>query len=134
VTGGRRLAANRANARAGTGPRTSAGKARSAVNAQRHGLTLPVTRDPVLGAQVEALARAIAGADAPTSLLGLARAIAEAEIDLMRVRRARRNLMARLGDAPGVGLAALDGYERRSLSRRKFAVRAYDAARLVAKR
>src|SRR5689334_2077142 len=35
----KQLAANRANARCGTGPRTAAGKARSAQNARKHGFT-----------------------------------------------------------------------------------------------
>ena len=134
MIGERRRAANRANARAG-GPRTAAGKDASAKNAHRHGLTLPVMGDPALAAQVERLARAIAGANATPQSLELARAIAEAEVDLMRVRRARQDLVARVLDDRDEGsvscarLARLDLYERLGLSRRKFAVRAYDAAR-----
>lgn len=135
MTSARQLVTNRANARASTGPTTAAGKAVSANNARRHGLTLPVTGDPVAAAQVEALARAIAGAHATPQCLDLARRIAEAEVDLVRVRRARHDLMARVRDDRDVEpaicarLARLERYERCSLSRRKFAVRAYDAAR-----
>jgi hypothetical protein len=35
----KKLEANRANARKGTGPRTQAGKARSRLNSRKHGLT-----------------------------------------------------------------------------------------------
>ena len=40
MTSARKLEANRRNARASTGPRTAAGKARAAQNARRHGLSL----------------------------------------------------------------------------------------------
>jgi hypothetical protein len=43
VTSERKRAANRRNARAGTGPRTAAGKARVAHNARRHDLNEAVT-------------------------------------------------------------------------------------------
>lgn len=126
----RRRAANRANSRAG-GPKTDAGKDAAAKNAHCHGLTRPVMRDPALAAQVDTLARAIAGARATPRLLDLARRIAEAEVDLMRVRRLRQDLVSHGIDDPAVRarLTTLERYERRGLSRRKFAVRAYDAAR-----
>ena len=57
--------ANRSNALASTGPRTSAGKAISARNARRHGLNLPALRDSALADEIAALAREIAGPDAP---------------------------------------------------------------------
>ena len=64
MTGARKIEANRRNARASTGPRTGAGKARAAQNARRHGLNLPARYDPTRAAEIVALARAIAGADA----------------------------------------------------------------------
>jgi len=57
----RKRAANCANARSSTGPRTAAGKTRAAKNALRHGLRSPVLSDPVLMAEVESLAKEIAG-------------------------------------------------------------------------
>lgn len=64
MSAARRREANRANARASTGPKTRAGKARSAGNARRHGLSLPALRDPALSHEIVALARAIVGAEA----------------------------------------------------------------------
>ena len=88
-----KIKANRENSRASTGPRTRYGRARAARNALRHGLSLPVGSDPVLSEQVEALAREIAGADANAEIQDSARLIAEAQIDLRRVRQARHQLL-----------------------------------------
>jgi enoyl-CoA hydratase/carnithine racemase len=82
----RKLQANRANAGASTGPKSAAGKRRSARNARRHGLAVPVWSDVKLAAKAEQLASAIAGPHAPAALLALARPIAEAQIDLARAR------------------------------------------------
>jgi hypothetical protein len=182
LTSNRKTEANRANARASTGPNTLRGRARSARNAFRHGLSLPVQSDQALSEEVQALARQIAGPNASTQIQMLACRIAEAEVDLRRVRLARHQLLSPalssnslhdsranrpekmtaiphlpLANASEIPMAArerfvpltpqdankiatifsrgakalkaMDRYERRARSRRKFAIRAFDMAR-----
>jgi hypothetical protein len=89
----RKLRANRANSRRSTGPKTIAGRATAARNSRRHGLAIPIPSDPMLSAEVEAMAQMIAGNDSP-ELIEAARRIAEAEVDVIRVRRARNELLS----------------------------------------
>jgi len=103
LTSEKQRRANQANAKAGRGPKTKAGKARSARNALRHGLSIPVRKEPLLSIHAEKVALKLAGPDPDEILLDRARAVGEAE-DLNRVR-ARRNalvgqLLADLQDQP----------------------------------
>jgi hypothetical protein len=193
MTSARQRNANRANAKRSTGPCTEAGKAAARLNARRHGLAAPLRLQPGADEEVDQLARAIAGREAGSDLMALARRIAEAELDLRRVGRARR-LLAQLPETPAyfrlvespnskLFMAAvrrayrrknasivdlthilqkagwdpdapdrvevpvkwptrspkdrradvLERYERRSRSRRKFAIRDFDAAKLAAR-
>ena len=94
MTSDHKIKANRANARASTGPKTADGRARAARNALRHALSLPVCSNPALSEEVETLAREIAGPDANPETQALARQVAEAQIDLRRVRYARHKLLS----------------------------------------
>ena len=181
MTSDRKIKANRANARASTGPKTAQGRVRTARNALRHGLSLPVCSNPALSEEVEALAREIAGPGPNAETKELARRVAEAQMDLRRVRYARYQLLSRaLADpyyepredtrnkvallrsllqknAPDLPmenliaflnatpqgphklatilsqeakqLLAMERYERRALTRRKSAIRAFDETR-----
>jgi hypothetical protein len=57
----KQIAANRANCKRSTGPKTPAGHSKSSRNALRHGLSLPLSADPQTQANIEALAEAVAG-------------------------------------------------------------------------
>ena len=94
MTSERKIRANQANARASTGPKTAQGRTRAARNALRHGLSLPVVSDPTFAEEIEGLAREIAGPDANAEIQELARWVAEAQIDLRRIRYARHQLLS----------------------------------------
>jgi hypothetical protein len=64
VTSEPRRQANRSNAKSSTGPKTKTGKARVSQNALRHGLSLPIWKDPALSQEAEAIARRIVGLNA----------------------------------------------------------------------
>jgi hypothetical protein len=95
VTSARKIRANRANAGASSGPKTAAGKAQSAQNAFRHGFNVPVWLDPDLASDVEAFAQRIVGKSTDADVLESARRVAEAQIDLRRVRSHRTRLIER---------------------------------------
>jgi hypothetical protein len=99
----RQVQANRANARISTGPKSRAGRSRSARNARRHGLSIPILSDPTLSAAVEALAVKLAGPSAARELHDRALTAAMAHLDVDRVRRARHLLIVQEFESDYVG-------------------------------
>src|SRR5262249_34770348 len=76
-------------------PHSGAGKKRASRNAYRHGLTLSITSTAAYAKQLAKLAREIAGDSKDAIVLERARTIAQAELDLARVRRAKVALIER---------------------------------------
>src|SRR5271165_4016531 len=96
ATSDRRRQANRTNATFSTGPKSGVGKARTSRNALRHGLNLSIWSDPTLAPEAEAIARRIAGSKASSTNLELARRIGAAQVDLIRIRNIRREMIRQL--------------------------------------
>jgi hypothetical protein len=90
----RQIAANRRNAKRSTGPQSSSGKRRSSQNAHRHGLAKSISTVE-FDAQLEKLARQIAGDTDDAATLGLARVAVEADLDLARARKVKAAMIAR---------------------------------------
>ena len=124
----KQIAANRTNALRSTGPKTAAGRARSGRNAFRHGLSLTMEMDADVSVKIDALVAAFAG-DNPDYNRQLALTeIAQAQLELLRIRKVRAHMLAGAkleeGDPKVLQrLRALDRYERLAHSRRRRAFR-----------
>jgi hypothetical protein len=75
MTSEKQIAANRANARHGTGPKTMAGRLKSSCNAYRHGLSYQLQLDPVAMAKANTIAQALVGDQAGEGSFDCERAI-----------------------------------------------------------
>ena len=89
-----RKESSRRNGKKSKGPKSDEGRQRSSRNSLSHGLSLPILADPHLSSQAERLAQLIAGADASEGRMYEARLIAEAQMELQRVRRLRLERLA----------------------------------------
>jgi hypothetical protein len=128
----RQIAANRNNAKRSTGPRSKAGREVSRCNARRHGLANDIGSDPGFHDDIEKLADGLSSGT--QNVRERARETAEAELDLLRIRKFRAWLFETLYLADAAlpdglaelneSLAKLERYERRAFSRRKRAMRA----------
>jgi hypothetical protein len=85
--------ARRRNAKKSTGPRSAAGKRRVSQNALRHGLSVPLHLDPAEKPRIRTLAHHIAPITGDERAKGLAQQIAEAQLEIIRVRKARHKLL-----------------------------------------
>jgi hypothetical protein len=139
----RKIAANQQNSQRSTGPRTALAKKRIRRNALQHGLAATILNVPGTPAETNRLAQAICGSDTGPAQREQAQIIAECELLLLRVRAARAKIFEEIGapvqrsDEPSVlshqqdatsclqRLMRLERYERRVLSRRQYAIRAF---------
>jgi hypothetical protein len=121
----KQIAANRANAKHSTGPRTAVGKLKSSHNAFRHGLSGPMPLDLPSAAEANLIARQLAGEHAMPDRLESATDFASAQAELLRIRAIRTDQFAKvdLSDCSNFRelerLAALDRYERYALTKRR---------------
>jgi len=120
----KQIAANRENAKRSTGPKTAAGRSRSSRNAVRHGLSCPL--DFAMSEKADAIARLLAGVN--HEQLTSTMEVAHAQVELLRIRRVRAELMAAIDVAccdPHKlrRLVALDRYERYAHTKRRRAAR-----------
>lgn len=113
----RQIAANRANARRSTGPKTAAGKLRSSRNAFRHGLSGVLPLDLDTSTKVDAITRVLAGEEAGVTQATPAAEFAKAQVELLRIRTLRAAMLATIDNDFGNlrqlrHVAALDRYAR----------------------
>lgn len=145
MTSAAKIEANRGNAKKSTGPRTPAGKARTRHNAFKHGLGRYTSFDAAEDERIEELELALGGEYPDPVDADLSTLAAQAEVELLRARRAKVVLVnsaaERLVDEKKLPAAqraasafarktkvllAIERYERRAISRRN---RALDALR-----
>jgi hypothetical protein len=124
----KQIAANRANAQKSTGPKTAAGRLKSSRNAFRHGLSLPLRLDIATSEKADAIARLLTPDQADEEQLTAAAEVAQAQLELLRIRAVRAELMSPVELASGnllhlQRLAAFDRYERFAHTKRRRASR-----------
>jgi len=130
----RKQKANRRNAQKSTGPRTPAGQARASRNALKHGLAAASRLRDLDGIVAELAQDVLADLQMDQVVAPAFLTIIEAELDLLQARQIRIMLLQCLQGAIKNNtlsdvttllnqLSRADRYERRALSRRKFAVR-----------
>jgi hypothetical protein len=120
----KQIAANRANAKRSTGPKTVSGKLVSSRNAYRHGLSCSLPLDDAMSEKLDAIAQALIGEDTSEQQATSAAEFAEAQLELLRIRAIRAEMMKdidlRLAKTQDLRrLVALDRYERFAHTRRR---------------
>lgn len=119
MTSQARIDANRANATRSTGPRSAAGKARSKLNARRHGLDTPLSALPELRARSAQIAESFgesfgegrSALAAPAAAAASASVAALAHLQVLRVEAQRREVLSENVETILARLVALGGVE-----------------------
>jgi hypothetical protein len=132
MTSERKAASNRKNSQKSTGPRSELGRHHSRHNALRHGLAVAIGAVPSFSKDIETLAATLVNGGGAKTVGEFAREAAEAELDLLRIRRQRASSFETIRGNPEAtledyaelneSLAKLERYERRAFSRRKRAL------------
>ena len=122
----KQIVANRANAKRSTGPKTKMGRRASSRNALRHGLSCPSPMDESISIDIANLTRTLVREGANDDQRAAARQLAQAQVDLSRVRMVRATLMAsldleRCNFSELRRLMVLDRYERIARAKRGMA-------------
>ena len=123
----KQIAANRANAKRSTGPKTAVGKMVSSRNAFRHGLSCPLPPGLPRSPKVHAIARALTSEGACDEHWASAVEFANAQYELLKIQAIRTEMIAGVNleclDTQKLRrLASLDRYERYSHTRRRRAL------------
>ena len=118
----RQIAANRANARRSTGPKTAVGKMVSSRNAFRHGLSRPSRL--AMSSKIHAMARALTSEAISDEHSEAAVEFASAQLELLNIRAIRAEMLLgvaieQISTQKLRRLASLDRYERYSQTRRR---------------
>src|ERR1700722_15808028 len=106
MTSDRKIESNRKNAQKSTGPRSEAGQRRSRRNALRHGLAIAIGSDPSSSEDINRLAGILAQGRSGPNIGEFAHQAAEAEIDLLRIRKLRASRFAAVLDNPEIKLGS----------------------------
>jgi hypothetical protein len=93
MTSDLKVASNQKNAKNSTGPKSDAGKRRAARNALSHGLAVPVSNIAALQSDIETLALSIARASGERAITELSRQVAEAQLEILRIRSVRAAIL-----------------------------------------
>jgi hypothetical protein len=123
----KQIAANRANAKKSTGPKTAAGKLKSSGNAFRHGLSAAIFSDRATSPKLASIAHDLAGGQAESDRLTSTVEFAQAHREVLGIRAIRAEQWTKIELAEGKDfdpkdlkrLTALDRYERYALTKRR---------------
>jgi hypothetical protein len=119
------LAANRANARKGRGPRSAAGKTRASRNALRHGLAAISRHNPAYFPEIGRMASAYCEGDTDPLLFEQALIIAESDIILICLGGERLAAIERMRDPDAIPFSDSKASLARARARFAQAKRAY---------